>query len=681
MQLSDFTLDAATGVHLPPGATAAAGYLDGAEQWLLDELPKLSDLGTGSDELRPLMRDWPSLYHLSPYRATLCDCLGFARAGEASVLELGAGCGAVTRWLGERFATVDGVEGSADRARVARARTADLESVRLFSANYSELSGADAYDVATLIGVLEYSHLYHPVHPGDPVRAAVANLQVAHRALRDDGILLIAIENRLGLKYLNGAREDHSGRLFEGIQGYVDGTTPVTWSARQLRDMITEAGFASAQFLVPFPDYKLPHTIINPERVESGHRVEDWLAGPAPDRGAERAPLLFNESLAVGEIVRAGLLTDLANSFLVVAFKGEREAAIEALGLDLDWAARRYSLERRAGLRKRATLRGAVVVHDHAPFGDRGLSAEREAVARFGLVHAPSPEAHETGELLLNRVLRAVVRDGLGDELVEHVRAHRAWLLERYGAGSHGAALVAGEAFDVTWWNVIAADADGEWRVIDREWRFARPLPVDFLMWRMLVHFLLRHHCELPAAVRELAPDDIVDDVLRRAGVELAPGAAAAFAGLEAELSAASTAGPLPDGPSVMLDAAIAAVTPPRRNVIAMADEIAGAPELLRTYASAVGETDAVTLVLYAPDRDPDDVAPAIASALSEAGDAAQTADIVLLAAARDSAAELELGADALAVLTDGVPLPAFGRLPRVGSAHARKLRALVATA
>jgi SAM-dependent methyltransferase len=681
VRLADFTRDAGTGVHLPPGATAAAGYLDGAEQWLLDELPKLSDRGSGSDELRPLMRDWPSLYHLSPYRATLCDCLGFDRAAGARVLELGAGCGAVTRWLGERFGTVHAVEGSLDRARVARARTADLDTVSLFSANYSELADAGAYDVATLIGVLEYSHLYHPLHKGDAAAAAVANLEVAYRALDDDGILLIAIENRLGLKYLNGAREDHSGRLFEGIQGYVDGGTPVTWSARELSRMVAAAGFASAQFLLPFPDYKLAHTVVNPERCEDVHRIEDWLAGPAADHGDTRGPVLFNESLAVGEIARAGLLTDLANSFLVVAFKGDREAAVDELGLDLEWAARRYSLERRAGLRKRATLRDRVVEHEHAPFGDAELAEAREAVARFGLVHAPAPEAHEAGELLLRDVLRATVRDGAGEELATYVRAHRAWLLERYGVESRDAALVAGEAFDATWWNVVVADADGEWRVIDTEWAFTRPLPVDFLLWRMLQHFLLRHQSELPELVRGLPADEVVAAVLARAGVELGPGALVAFAALEREISAASTAGPLPDGPAQLLDAAVAALAPPRLTVLAMADEVARTPALLRAYGAAVGAGDPVTLVLYAPDRDPDDVAPGVGAALDAAGPAAETADIVLLAAARDNAGERELGADAVAVLTDDAALPAFARLPRVGSRDAGRLRRLIAAA
>ena len=162
MRLSDFTLDAASGVRTLGETTS---YRDGAEQYLLDGLAGVDDLSVGSTEVAALVKDWPSLYHLSPYRSTLFDCLGF--------------------------------------------------------------------DVVTLIGVLEYSHLYHPLHT-EPRAAALANLRRAAQALGEHGALVLAIENRMGLKYLNGAREDHSGRDFEGIQGYPTSGSPVTWSLREL---------------------------------------------------------------------------------------------------------------------------------------------------------------------------------------------------------------------------------------------------------------------------------------------------------------------------------------------------------------------------------------------------------------------------------------------------------------
>jgi len=128
--LDDLVLHPESGVYVLPETGTAVAYLDGAERYLLEALRSSADVGVFSSELRARVKDWASLYHLTPYRSTIMDALGFANTS-ARVLELGAGCGAVTRWLGEHFDSVDAVEGSLARARVARERCRDLESVRV----------------------------------------------------------------------------------------------------------------------------------------------------------------------------------------------------------------------------------------------------------------------------------------------------------------------------------------------------------------------------------------------------------------------------------------------------------------------------------------------------------------------------------------------------------------------
>lgn len=679
-RLSEFELDGGTGIHHPRGAVAPAGYLDGAEQELLDRLPEIADLSTGSDELRRLMRDWPTSYHLTPYRATLFDALGFSRAGDRRVLELGAGCGAITRWLGEHFAEVHAIEGNANRARVARARCADLDSVSLYSANYSQLDEREAFDVVTLIGVLEYGHLYHPAHKGDPERSAVANLEVARAALAEDGVLVLAIENRLGLKYLNGAREDHSGKLFEGIEGYPSTTTPVTFSARALEAMLAEAGFAAADFLLPFPDYKLATTILNPARVSDEDRIHQWIAGPAPDRGAQRGPLLYSESLAWRELADAGLLRDLANSFLVVAYRDGREGAAEHLGLDLEWGARHYTLDRRVGLRKRATLRDGTVVHEPAPFGDAEAGEAREAMAAFGLAHDPRPEPFRRGESLLTEILQAIAAEGLGRRVSATLQAWRTWLLDSFGTGegSPEHPLVDGAAFDASWWNIVVAPETGEWQLIDLEWRLTLPVPVDFVVWRTIMHFLLRHHEQLPRPVRAHTKSKLLAVMLGLTGLRIAEHEHDAFAALDTELALTVSPGPLPAGPSVQLERVRALSVPPARTfaVLALADELTGDPGLLAAYAERFTADDSATLVIYAPDADPEPTAEAL-NRMIEAVGVASTPDLMLLAVPGGDEAEAAILDQAAALLSER-PAPApFAELPRFPAADADALRTL----
>ncbi len=60
----------------------------------------LADPSSLSSELRAAITDWPSQYHLSAKRANLLRPFAEDLRGKR-VLEIGAGYGAITRYLGE----------------------------------------------------------------------------------------------------------------------------------------------------------------------------------------------------------------------------------------------------------------------------------------------------------------------------------------------------------------------------------------------------------------------------------------------------------------------------------------------------------------------------------------------------------------------------------------------------
>jgi hypothetical protein len=668
MRLADFTLDAATGVRTLGETTS---YRDGAEQYLLDGLAGVGDLSVGSVEVAALVKDWPSLYHLSPYRSTLFDCLGLDGIAGARVLELGAGCGAMSRWLGERGAEVHAIEGGLSRAEVARARCLDLPGVELYAGNFSDLDARGGFDVVTLIGVLEYSHLYHP-SLSDPRAAALANLRLAAGALGEQGVLVLAIENRMGLKYLNGAREDHSGRDFEGIQGYPAPGSPVTWSLRELEGMLREAGFGSCETLVPYPDYKLATTLLNPSRCGDEDRIHNWIANPAPDRGDVRRPLLYNESLAIREVARAGLLAELANSHLVLAFRGDAGAVGSELGLDLDWSARHYSLDRRPCLRKRNTLRGGFVEVSTAPDA-AGLAALRE----FGLAFEAASEPLARGDLAIMAVHEALAAEGLGERFSGHVRSYRDWLLETFGAGdAAGVPLVSGEAFDATWWNVVVHPETGAWQLIDREWRLELPVPADYVLWRMLTAFFSHHAVQLGASDAERPLGELVALGLSLAGAGVTETMIEGFQATEDALVRAIQGAELPGGRCPELERwTLLAEAPRSFAVLAYADEVVERPALLAGYARHFSAADPATLVLYAPGADEGVAGARVEAALAAAGLGDEAPDMILLTAAATAESEAVIAAGANALLSDRRGGGAFALLPRCGAAEVGELR------
>lgn len=81
------------------------GYSDGleSERYLQRVFDAAQDLGTRSAELEQHIKDWPSEYHLTTKRAQLLAGFSFDRS--LRVLEVGCGCGAITRHLGENRST------------------------------------------------------------------------------------------------------------------------------------------------------------------------------------------------------------------------------------------------------------------------------------------------------------------------------------------------------------------------------------------------------------------------------------------------------------------------------------------------------------------------------------------------------------------------------------------------
>jgi Methyltransferase domain len=687
LRLGDFELDAATGVRVLPGERGTTTYRDGAEQYLLDGLAAIADRSVGSEAVAGLVRDWPSLYHLSPYRSTLFDALGLARLAGARVLELGAGCGVITRWLGERGAEVHAIEGGLSRAEVARARTAELDGVEVYAGNFSALDEPGAFDMVTLIGVLEYSHLYHP-ELTDPAAAAAANLDLAARALGDEGVLILAIENRMGLKYLNGAAEDHTGRLYEGIQGYPQpGGSPVTWSLRELHRLLAGAGFGHVDTLVPYPDYKLATTIVNPDRCADEEHIHNWLLAPAPDRGGARRPTSYSESLAIREVARAGLLAELANSHLVVAYRGEPAARRERLGIELGWSARHYSLDRRAGLRKRLTLEAGEVACDTRPLGEpeAQTAAVRAALETYGIAFEAATEAHVPGDLAILDVFAAIAAEGLGPRYSALLREHRAWLIERFGAGEAGELpLVSGEAFDATWWNVVlgvGGPASGERVLIDREWNLAHPIPADYVLWRMLTVFFTHHAVQLGPDVAGRDVAELVRDGLERAGATVGAAQIEAFQETERALLLGIQSGPLPEGSCEPLARWGELTDAPRSfTVLAFADEVAERPALLAGYARQFGARDAATLVLYAPGAGDAEAGALAEAALAAAGIGDDGPDMMLLTADATAESEAAIAETSTALLSERGGGGPFALLPRCGVDDVADLRPFAET-
>lgn len=428
------------------------GYADGAEGRLLDIVSGASDLSSHSQELADAASDWGTTYSLVPTRANVARALDLP--ADAAVLEIGCGCGPITRYLGETCAIVDSVEPMPARAAVARARTRDLPNVEVHVGTLDDVPAVPAYDVVMVIGVLEYVGR-GALDPAPYLRF----LRQCHAVLKDGGTLVVAIENPLGVKYLTGAVEDHTNRPFDSLEGYLLESPARTFPRRTLDAMLTEAGF-STQFLAAFPDYKLPRAVMSDALFRSsGQLARAMPRFPSPDYLVPRLQLA-DERATWATLVASGVGEHFANSFVALAAKG---AGPGRPLWDDGRQAVMFSSDRQPPYAVRAEVRGP----------DDDLHVVRTPL----YADVPQPADDEVRHSTQERERVVAGRDLLQVVLDEPER--RAELLRRW------ADLVPDEEWatvDLVPHNVVVAD-DGGLVAIDQEWR-VRGYPRELVLLR-----------------------------------------------------------------------------------------------------------------------------------------------------------------------------------------------------
>ncbi len=254
--------------------------------------------------------DWAELYHLSDIRKNI---LSWTESDKnASALEIGSGCGAVTGVLCEKFGRVTAVDLSKRRSTINAYRNKEYDNLRIMVGNFEDVRFDEKFDVITLIGVFEYSIYY--IQSDDPF---VDMLKKCRSLLKEGGKLFIAIENKYGMKYFAGAKEDHTGRAYDGIEGYHGVERVRTFSGYALNAMLKAAGFTGLEFRYPVPDYKLPMEVYSDLRLPAPGDIT--YRSPNYDR--ERCDS-FDEVKVTDQVCADGLFPDFANSFLITAYNG-----------------------------------------------------------------------------------------------------------------------------------------------------------------------------------------------------------------------------------------------------------------------------------------------------------------------------------------------------------------------
>lgn len=440
---------------------------------------------------------WPVFYHMSPMRENICNWYPFKKG--ASILEIGAGCGAVTGILCQKAEQVTSIELSYRRATINYERNKKYSNLTILVGNVNDIPLEQKFDYVTLIGVLEYAGRFTKCE--NPFQAFLESVK---RYLKPDGILLIAIENRLGLKYFCGAAEDHTNQIYEGINNYPHYNGVRTFSTEEMNKLLDVCGFCHWQYYYPYPDYKLPEEIFTQNSLQ--HNKVPYITYDQ-DRLS-----LFYEADMFNQLTKEQVVDRFFNSFFIEASMEEIKHEIKPEYCKMnqnrkpEFRTGTYICETSQGrVVKKIALHPAAQSHikktiANSQFSYGKISALQMVEIPEGAIY-PYKDAQSLEDLFRDLIkddfnkaidlLKQYTKQLTCDEaLIEYsTPAFTQW----FGTArleQEKVLCVCNANVDSVLSNVL--DTKDGFLMIDCEWVTGFPVPVDFLYWRIVYSLFVR---------------------------------------------------------------------------------------------------------------------------------------------------------------------------------------------
>lgn len=246
---------------------------------IYDELLNIVKEEPDLEEFLITEKKWEYLYNLSNIRKNILEWYDFQT--DAKLLELGAECGALTELFCERVKEVVAVEDVAKKREINKERNKKYDNLDIISTAELDDNGRSRckYEYITIIG-----------------NFSIEKLRLAKQKLKKNGVLIIAIENKYGLKYWSGE------------------TRPETYSRLQLIGILRREGYHEDKIYYPIPDYILPMEIYSSKNLPKVGSI----TAVSPSFKEDKV-LSLDELKTYDMVIKDGKFEEYANSFLVFA--------------------------------------------------------------------------------------------------------------------------------------------------------------------------------------------------------------------------------------------------------------------------------------------------------------------------------------------------------------------------
>lgn len=312
-------------------------YRDNPEEILLEIVKEIKLGKYWKDSVKAFFANnnpWLNEIILSPKRINFIK--EFINPNGQTILDIGAGLGQFSIPLAKGNA-VCSLEPTSERLSFIKA-VAEQENVEskifFIGADYLNINFETKFDLILSIGVLEWVGMFNK--QDSPVESVQLEfLKKISSDLSKDGKLVVGIENRLGLKYLFGSNDDHTGLpniscLTKDLakEKYKQATGKdlrcLTHSLHEYRELLIKAGFTKIDFYTALPDYKLPSKIFKITNNNNSCAVNDFFSngGHCEEHDGSNGETLNNQNELFSHyksLAKLGIAHNFVPSFYIVA--------------------------------------------------------------------------------------------------------------------------------------------------------------------------------------------------------------------------------------------------------------------------------------------------------------------------------------------------------------------------
>lgn len=230
---------------------------------------------------------------------------------EDEILEIGGNTGNLTTLLCKKVKKVTTLEPNIENVEKIKKKCEEHDNLEIVS----DLSLEKQYDKVVLIGVAPRVQEFF----GEYLTLEQI-IKKMEKYLKSNGKILLALDNKFGIRYFSGNYENALNKKFASLNGYKNETKKIeTYTKEVLENIFNKLGY-NYNFYYPLPDYKIPDVIFSDKYLPTYRNFDKYNSYFIKDTF-----IVFDEIVVLREILKTNpeMFTFFANSFFIEISKNE----------------------------------------------------------------------------------------------------------------------------------------------------------------------------------------------------------------------------------------------------------------------------------------------------------------------------------------------------------------------